>query len=190
MAMGWRLFFRKGASSSRKRARILFPSRSALMRKRSRISGSTAVEMALIAPVFFFMLMGMVETTMMLTAQQLLENASFNTSRLAKTGYTAAGQTQGQTVSQILVHELQSFGTFIDTTKVILTDTTYTSFSGIGNDGTNGMGKASQIVVYTVTYPWQMFTPMIGMVMGTQDANGNWVINLTSRIVVRNEPYG
>src|ERR1700677_1620958 len=64
--------------------------------------GTTAVEMALIAPAFFLLLMGMVEMCLIEAGQQLLENATFNTSRLAKTGYVAAGQTQAQSVTQVL----------------------------------------------------------------------------------------
>jgi Flp pilus assembly protein TadG len=146
--------------------------------------GATAVEMALIAPVFFMLMIGITETTLIETAQQLLENAAYNTSRLAKTGFANAGQTQAQSVSQIMTQELQSFGTFIDPTHLTLTSTAYSSFGGIGSGGTAGMGAGQQIVVYTISYPWKLFTPMIGSLIGT-----NGIITLTSRIVVRNEPY-
>jgi Flp pilus assembly protein TadG len=148
--------------------------------------GTTAVEMALIAPVFFLLLMGMTEMGLMLGAQQLLENATFNTSRLAKTGYVTSGQTQGQTVNQVLNNELQSYGTLLSPANVTMTSTSYTSFtnSGTGTSGTTGMGAATQIVVYTVKYPWKLFTPMLSAIIGT-----NGVVNLTSQIVVRNEPY-
>jgi Flp pilus assembly protein TadG len=153
-------------------------------------SGLVAVEMAMLAGPFFLLLMGTVEISFIGAAQQLLENAAYNTSRLAATGYSASGKTQLQTVSQILTNELQSLGTFIDTSKVTMTETAYNSFGGIGAGGTAGLGNASQVVVYTVTYPWKFLTPMIGSIMGMQDANGNWIVNLNSRIVVRNEPYG
>ncbi|MDR3450311.1 MAG: TadE/TadG family type IV pilus assembly protein [Alphaproteobacteria bacterium] len=161
-------------------ARVSLRLRDALRR------GSTVVEMALIAPIFFMMVMGTTETCLMIGAQQLLENAAFNTSRLAKTGYTATGQTQAQTVSQILVKELQSYGALITTTNVVMTERDYTSFSGAAQGGGgSGYGTQEQIVVYTITYPWKLFTPMMSAVMGT-----NGIVNLTSTIVVRNEPYG
>ncbi len=164
---------------------MLWQRRTNLKSKKNRIRcGATAVEMALIAPVFFTMLMGMTETALVETAQQLLENAAYNTSRLAKTGYTATGQSQLQTVSQIMTQELQSFGTFIDTTKVTMTSTAYNSFGGIGVGGASGLGAAQQIVVYTVTYPWKLFTPLVSGLIGSEG-----VVTLTSRIVVRDEPY-
>ena len=151
--------------------------------------GSTAVEMALITPIFFLLLVGTTEIALVETAQQLLEHATYNASRLAKTGYAPTGQTASEAVSQTLTKELQSFGSFIDTSKVTMSSTAYTNFSGIGGAGTSGLGTAQQIVVYTVTYPWTLFTPMMGHIIGNQDSHGNWIVNLTSRIVVRNEPY-
>jgi Flp pilus assembly protein TadG len=155
-----------------------------------RQKGATAVEMALVAPVFFMLLIGTIEMCLIEAGQQLLENATFNTSRLAKTGYTASGQTQTQTVTQILDNELQSFGTFFNTNNVTMTEADYNTFtSAAGGGGANGFGNPQQIIVYTVTYPWQLFTPMMGAIIGHRDSNGNWVVNLTSEIVVRNEPY-
>ncbi|HUY68202.1 MAG TPA: TadE/TadG family type IV pilus assembly protein [Alphaproteobacteria bacterium] len=145
--------------------------------------GATAVEMALLAPVFFLLLMGMVEISLILTTQGLMENAAYNASRLAKTGYSAQGETQQQTVQTVLDNELQSFGTLIDVNNVTMTATSYNDMSAQGN-GTAGMGEAGQVVVYTFSYPWKIFTPMLNDIIGT-----GGIITLTSRIVVQNEPY-
>ncbi|MDE2030159.1 MAG: pilus assembly protein [Alphaproteobacteria bacterium] len=148
--------------------------------------GVTAVEFALLAPVFFLMLMGITETCLMWGAQQMLESAAFNTTRLAKTGYTGSGQTQQQTLSQILGNELQTYGNLIDTSKVTMTAAAYNSFSSASNGGgASGYGTQDQIVVYTITYPWKLFTPIMSNLIGT-----NGVVDLTADIVVRNEPYG
>lgn len=157
--------------------------------RRSR-KGAAAVELALVAPIFFMLIVGMVELTMMMTAQQLMESATYNTSRLAKTGFVASGMTQMETISQVLNKQLGSFGVFIDTTKVTMTAQAHSTFASIGSgQGSEGLGTPEQIVVYTVRYPWKFMTPMIGGLIGTQDCQGNWVVNIESRIVVRNEPY-
>lgn len=140
--------------------------------------------MALLLPVFFFMLIGVIELSLMFTAQQLLENAAYNASRLAKTGYVASGETQMQTIMATLTQELQSYGSFITPSKITLSSTAYNSFSGIGGSGTTGLGGSQQIVVYTVAYPWKLMTPMMGTIIGT-----GGIVSLTSTIVVRNEPY-
>jgi Flp pilus assembly protein TadG len=174
--------------------KIKFPNCFSRLRSRAakpRRKGGTAVEMALLAPVFFMLMIGITEIGLVLTAQQLLESAAFNASRLAKTGYVATGSTQAQTVLQAVDNELSSFGTLFNIAQITTSSTAYNSFSGIGTGGTTGYGNAQQIVVYTITYPWKLFTPMIGQIIGTWDnASQSWVINLTSRIVVRNEPYG
>ena len=148
--------------------------------------GSVAVEMALLSPIFFLFLMGTTETCLMLGAAQLLENAAYNTSRLAKTGYVTTGNTQSQTVSQVLTTELKSYGALINTANVTMTEADYNSFTAAASGGgTSGYGTQQQIVVYTVTYPWKLFTPMLSAIIGTAG-----IVNLTSTIVVRNEPYG
>jgi Flp pilus assembly protein TadG len=148
--------------------------------------GVTAVEFALLAPTFFLMLMGTVESCLMMGAQQLMENAAYNTSRLAKTGYTTSGQTQAQTVCQVMNTELQSYGALIDTANVTVTQSAYNNFAGsAAGGGVAGYGTQQQVVVYTVTYPWKLFTPMLSALIGTKG-----IVNLNSTIVVRNEPYG
>lgn len=152
--------------------------------------GTVTLEFALLAAPFFLLMMGVIELCLMLGAQQLLESAAYNTSRLAKTGYSASGQTQSQTVSQLLTNLLSSYGALIDTSKVTVTETSYSSFaaSSVGG-GTTGYGTQQQIVVYTVSYAWPLFTPMMCTAFGSACKTGN-VVNLTSMIVVRNEPYG
>lgn len=153
--------------------------------------GSFSLEFALLAVPFFLLLMGIVELSLMLGAQQLLENAAFNTSRLGKTGYVASGQDQTQTVGAILNRELSSYGMLIDVTRVITTQTAYTSFgsAGSGIGGTSGYGTEEQIVAFTITYPWKIFTPLLCAAMGSACSNEQ-TVNLISTIVVRNEPYG
>ena len=158
-----------------------------ILSRRRAERGSTALEMALIAPVFFLMFIGITEISLMMLTQHLLENATFNASRLAKTGYVATGQTQMATVLAALDSELGSLAPLIDVTKIGMTSTAYGNLSQINQPGQGiaGLGTAQQVVVYTISYPWKFFTPMIGQIIG--DANN--IMTLTSRIVVRNEPY-
>lgn len=157
----------------------------ALRRKAER--GITAIEFALIAPIFFMFLIGITEISLLLLAEHLLENASYNASRVAKTGYVAAGKTQMETVMDELILRLQGLAPLLDVAKISMTSTAYGSLSDIGQpeQGEEGLGTPEQVVVYTITYPWKIFTPMIGTIIGDE----NYIINLSSRIVVRNEPY-
>ena len=48
--------------------------------------GSAAVEFAIIAPVFFFLMFVIAETALVFIAEQVLDNAVFETARLIRTG--------------------------------------------------------------------------------------------------------
>ncbi len=149
--------------------------------------GATAVEMALIAPVFFMMLMGVTETSLIMLVQHLLESATFNASRLAKTGFVTEGRTQLETVMDSLNTQLGHLSPLVDVSKLSMISTSYGNLSQIDQpeQGTEGLGTAQEVVVYTISYPWKFFTPMIGDIIGDENVR----VQLTSRIVVRNEPY-
>lgn len=150
--------------------------------------GITAVEFALIAPVLMMFLMGITELSLILLAQHLLENATYNASRLAKTGYIEEDQTQLDTVTAELHDRLSGLSPLLDVSKITMISTAYGDLSAIGQPEQGEeetLGTPGQVVVYTVSYPWKMFTPMIGNIMGDE----NKIITLSSRIVVRNEPY-
>jgi Flp pilus assembly protein TadG len=178
-----------------------------------RRNGMTSVEFALISPVLFLTIIGSLESSMVMFAEHLLEGASFNASRLGKTGYVVTGETQEQTIKDLLAARIDPI---LDPTKLTLTSQSYKDYSSInqpepyidangngmrdngenftdvnGNgvwdadQGKNGYGQAQEVVVYTVTYPWKLFTPVLQQLMGNEKGE----INLQSRIVVRNEPY-
>lgn len=152
--------------------------------------GVTSVEMALIAPAFFLVMMGMIEVSLIIFTQHVLENATYNASRLGKTGFVVAGQTQDQTVRARLMDEMGGLEPLIDPAKITLGTASYGSLGEVGaSSGSAGLGSAGDIVVYTVSYPWSFFTPLIGELMGNLDVNGRWVMMLSARMVVKNEPY-
>lgn len=183
---------------------------SVLRRFRRNAKGVTAVEFGLIAPVLFLLIMGIVELGLMMAAQGVLENAVFSGSRTGKTGYKDTGKTQQQ---MILAAIKKGSASYIDENKVALTSMAYEDFDKIpepfsdtnkngkwdtgesysdlnGNGkydtsaGTSGYGGSGQIVVYTATYDWKLFTPMLSRLIGT-----NGVVPLTARVVLKNEPY-
>ncbi len=66
---------------------------------------------------------------------------------------------------------------------------TYSDVNGNGqwdaDMGQAGYGDANDIVVYTVTYPWRISTPLIARLVG----DGNGTVTLRAAAVVKNEPY-
>ena len=52
--------------------------------------GSAAVEFAIIAPIFFFLMFVIAETALVFIAEQVMDNAVFETARLIRTGRVQA----------------------------------------------------------------------------------------------------
>ena len=175
--------------------------------------GTAAIEFALISPVVLLLIMGTIEMSVMMLAQNVIESATFIASRTSKTGFVAEGQTRENTI----LREINNIaGVMLNTDNVIITRTAYDEFGDIGqpepfidaNDnkkhdegenytdvngnnrydtdmGTAGSGTAGEVVVYTVTYPWHFATPLVGTILG----NEHGILNLVARTVVRNEPF-
>ena len=182
-----------------------------LTRFRRDEKGLTAVEFALVAPVMLYMVIGMAELGCAAAAQSILDDATFVGSRVGKTGYSATGQTQAQTITAGIK---KAASALLDPAKITLTSVAYPDYSYLkpepftdtnkngkwdsgeaytdvnGNGkyddgaGTAGTGAASEIVVYTATYNWKLMTPGMSKFIG---AGG--VLPLKSRVVVKNEPY-
>lgn len=176
-------------------------------------SGTAALEFALIAPVVFLLLLGIIELSMVMLTTSVMESATVNTARLGKTGYVAANTTRQQEIINSVKNRTAGL---LDPNKITITSQVYTNLAQVGKPepcikppvapctgtpgvnftdingngvwdadmGLAGLGNPGDIVVYTVSYPWEMMTPMLRNLMGT-----NGVITLQSRSVVKNEPY-
>jgi Flp pilus assembly protein TadG len=179
-------------------------------KKRHSERGATAVEFALILPALLFLILGGIEFSLLLFVQTSLEGATFNASRLGKTGYTQATSTREETILSAIDDRI---GFFLDMNQLNLEARSYDNFSSIGQPepfvdvnangvrditenytdvNSNGVydddmgvaspGVAGEIVVYTVTYPWSIMNPLLHAYMGDR-------VEISSKFVVKNEPY-
>jgi len=175
-------------------------------------SGVTAVEFAMVAPVLMLFLIGIIEFGLIFAADILLKNATYDAARIGRTGFVAQDSTQDEMVLGMIRREagmlmnskditiksaayagfdrLKKPEPFIDANKNGRRDDgeNYTDVNGNGkydlDQGRTGFGGANEVVLYTVSYPWKMFTPLIGKLVGTDG-----VLTLTATAVVQNEPY-
>lgn len=174
--------------------------------------GVTAIEFAMVAGPLFYMMIGIMELSLMFFTQHLMENASFNVARLSKTGFISNGQTQEQTIRNLM--DDRTFG-LLDPDLIDITARSYSNYSSVGqpepyidangngqhdggenytdvngngqwdeDQGVLSPGQAAEVVVYDVTYPWQMMTPLLEHVIGD---NGAFTMQTT--VIVKNEPY-
>lgn len=174
-------------------------------------AGTTAIEFAFIALGLVYLMVGIVEFSMAMTVGNSLEAATNLSSRLGKTGYVDEENqlTQEETIHEeierrvgpmIDMNKLQiSHEVFNDfeslTTPDILKDSNedgdtddpgeWTDVDGDGfKDGDEGIGTSGNIVVYKISYPWKVMTPLMANILGDDG-----IIDLTAYSVVKNEPY-
>ena len=183
-----------------------------LMRLIAAREGATAIEFAVIAPVLFLVTFATIEMSLIMLTQGLMESATYNASRLGKTGYVPGGTTREEAIREMIG---QRAGELIDIDDIEISTRAYGSFSNIsqpepftdsngngyfdpseiyvdsnGNGswdadmGAAGLGGAGDIVLYTITYPWQMMTPIMSDVIGN-----NGQMELSVRAVIKNEPF-
>jgi hypothetical protein len=175
--------------------------------------GTTAMEFAFVMPIMLFFTIGILEFSMMFMAQNVLENATNFASREGKTGHIGTGMTREEYMLYLIQTRINRL---MDVEQITLDTKVYKSLDDVGKPepftdannngqydqgesftdsnhngewdadmGVEGLGNAGEVVVYTVIYPWQLLTPFLGNVLGTDG-----IISLSSRILVKNEPYG
>lgn len=156
--------------------------------------GATAVEYALVGPIFLLLLVGQFELAYMLFTSVIVEGATASAARLVRTGQvqTAADpvtafQTQlcnrlyGVISCGNLSYDVRTSSTFAGITFGLTFDE-----DGTPTDAGFSTGTVGDIVVVTVTYRWTFYTPMVYTLFG--DSQGS-TKRIYSTAVFRNEPY-
>ncbi len=143
--------------------------------------GVTAIEFALLSPVLLLLTMGIIEFAIIMFVSVVLESATDVTARLGSTGYVPTGTSQAQ---EIINNVNSMTAGLLNPSNLTITTTSYANFNNIGQSGqsTTGLGSPGDVVVYTVSYPWTIMTPIVSSVIGNS-------IMLSASTVVRNEPY-
>lgn len=157
--------------------------------------GAAAVEFAILAPVLFLLLMGIVEFGLILFASSVVENAATMAGRYGITGdnYTEAGDFYknkgGLSRDDFIKKTVQDLsGGLLDPSKIEIDNRVYPSFAGAqaGNTGAGAnFGAGGQAVMYYITYRWKFFTPMVGEFFSK---NGGYY-DITSAVLVANEEF-
>lgn len=176
-------------------------------------NGATAIEFAVVAPVLLLLVLGIIEFAMIMVVHNTMEGATAVSSRLGKTGYTGSGLTRQQTILNAITDRASTLlepskltvsskfykqydqindpEPFIDSNGNSSHDSgeSFTDINGNAqwdaDMGASGYGSAGDVVVYTVSYPWALATPIISNLIGDQDG----VFTITTHAVVKNEPY-
>jgi Flp pilus assembly protein TadG len=172
--------------------------------------GKAAIEFAFIAPVFLAMIGAIMEFSGIMFIQALLEGSAREASRYGITGFTTPGVSREDQIMAIIadntlglidLDELQmttlvyeNFGDvgqpepFTDANDNDTYDAgeAFNDVNGNGawdeDMGAAGLGGPGDVVVYRMSYDWDMMIPMFVPFFGES-------ISLQANIAVRNEPF-
>ncbi len=151
--------------------------------------GATAVEFGLIATILFLMLMGIIEFALIMYASNVVENATVAGSRVGITGRVngSAGATVEQRDASIRQKVREFSSGLLDPAQLNIDHKVFNNFENVDTNnpvaGAQDFGCGGQAVLFTVTYPWDMFTPLIGQFFD----NGTYNVRASS--LVKNEDF-
>lgn len=173
--------------------------------------GASAVELALVGPIVFAFMLGTMEVALVMFTNVAIEGAVRDGARYGITGSAPDGMSREDRLRQIISE--RTFG-LVTPESDDISMKVYPSFASVGqpeeytdengngqwdageplNDvngngvwdadpGVTGMGGSGEIVLYTVAYQLPIIAPALNNLFGVR------VLNLSTRIVVRNEPW-
>lgn len=162
-----------------------------------RREGATAVEFALIAAPFFFLLFAILEVTVVFFVNTSMEHATMEVARTIRTG---EAQTAGQSSGDFLKAVCKEMNSLIPCNGNVYIDVrTFKDFSNVKDNSPikkgkldsssfqYDPGKAGDIILVRVFYTWQLNTPGITNVFA--NLNGNKRL-IEASVAFRNEPFG
>jgi Flp pilus assembly protein TadG len=168
---------------------------SAIVRFARASKAATAVEFAIVAAPFVALLVAILQIAVVLFAQQVLQTATEQASRLIMTGQAQnAGMSSGQFQQEVCDHATALFSC----SGLYVNVQTFSSFSSVNmtNPVSNGQLNSSQlqyspgaqgdIVVVQTFYEWPVILGPLGFNLANMSGNA---LLLVGTAAFRNEPY-
>jgi len=157
--------------------------------------GTTALEYAIILPVLLYLLLGIVDFSLIMYASAVLQGATLAAAREGATGCSTTGQDYD--TGCIYTTLASRVGGLLNTTdddnplNVCTVDYGSVATASLPASPPPCISSsyapqgAGHIVIYTVTYNWPIVTPFLDKFLG--DGHGNYM--LVGTALVQNEPY-
>lgn len=159
--------------------------------------GSAMIEFAMIAPVFFVLLLGIIENGIIYFASSTLQYATDNAARYIRTGQAqAASATQTQLRTRIcndiapllacssnLQIDVEAYSGYSSANFVAATDSSGNLKTTLNN---YQPGTACNVVLVRSFYTWNIITPVLSPFL-TNMTSGKRLISATAAF--RNEPF-
>lgn len=175
--------------------------------------GTAIIEFAIVAPLLFLLLAGIIELGLILFATSAIEGATNVGARIGQTGFSSSGMSREDYIRSE-VRRLT--GGLISPSSLSISILSYSSFANIGqpepcispasppcpgvagvnfmdingntqwdaDQGSASAGGSGSVVLYRVSYPWRLFTPLMSRVIGS-----GGILTITATSAVRNEEF-
>lgn len=159
-----------------------------LMRRRGRsrdgARGQSLTEFALIAPVFFLLLFGVIQFGFLLSGQIALNNAVRETARYAVTiGNATTASVRSELVSRQLPKAIAGYRS-----ANLVNGSTTVSYCYYPNPNNTGSFPSYSLrVIVTATYRHPLFVPLVGNVVDGIDGTADGSLTATAREEMRVE---
>jgi len=160
--------------------------------------GAAAVEFAMIAAPFFFLIFGLLEVCMLFIMSTVMEHAISESSRAIRTGQAQQGELDESDFSDMICSKV--FGLLDCDEKLHIDVEKLSSFSGgssaapldgDGNVDASGFGfdpgGPNEVVAVRAYYEWSLITPILSAPLSNMNGSKHLI---QANTVFRNEPYG
>lgn len=162
--------------------------------------GATAVEFSLIGVPFIFMIVGVIEMSLMFASQSLLEYGTSQGARMVRTGQVQLGEGEAAFRDAIcdavsitpergfidcdsIQYQVQTLDDFADAA-----DEPPPTFDADGNLEDQGFdaGGVNDVVMIRVAYRYEILTPLMSSLLTNNNDNSRLMVSTT---VLQTEPY-
>ena len=158
--------------------------------------GVAALEFGLLAPIFFLMLLALIDLAIYFATTAIVHDAMETAARAVRVGALQSGSTAAQ-FRAVLCQRLffVTCGNFTFSVKPTtnLADpalrTPGFDTSGHLTQQTYNPGHADDIVVVTIAYVHTFIIPYIGLIFGDSGLSDPHLRTIVAFVVVKNEPY-
>ena len=174
--------------------------------------GNAMVEFAILAPLFFAMVLTVFDVGIMFGTNVMLDTAAHDGARAVRTGKIFENTEEADIAEQKRQFEEAACASvvLIDCSDISYSVASYVNFPAadadprFGDDGrilvnedgsiaspAFDIGEGTEVVVLTMTTRYDFFTPFLGMLSGQSSGNydSSTPAVLTSTLVFRNEPF-
>lgn len=145
--------------------------------------GASAVEHAILLPVFFLLVMLVIETSWQITVAAGLDQGARRGTRWVSLGIAAPeGMTRQERMAEIV---LAATGLPLDAARLTITPMAFPNHSALAVPGAGvpGLGGPDQVVRYVVEYRSSLLVPMVQRLLALD------LLTYRSVFVVQNEPF-